>query len=866
VNVVTKGGTNNIHGNLFEFVRNPVFNARNFFSVDKDAIRRNDFGGTMGGPVFIPHLYNGRDRTFFFFGYQGERYRDVSTSSTYVPTPAELGGDFSALLNANNPDNPFKSVVKITNPWPYAIETTAPGQAFPNNIIPASALDPAALKLAKNYLPQVGGTGLVFFAKPTNQNINQASLRADHRLGSSDSLTGRWFMDHVWLSPQNPPGNLLGYNAGYDQPVNNVMIQETHTFRPNLLNQVSFNFSDVPTDKTFTSDSPNVASFGVKALWLPSDPWIQSISLNGAFSVAGGAKGPFNARDTGMADNLSWVKGRHNLDLGLTFDRARVDLGDVYLAQGQFSFNATGTGNSIASFMLGYLQSFIQGYGEYKNNRNNLWSFYANDSFHATRRLTLNFGLRYEPYTPWKEIEGRVEQFRISDFYAGKTSQRYVNAPPGLFFPTDPSVPFSGVMANYTDFAPRVGFAYDVTGRSTTGIRGGAGFFYDTGTGGNLNNRFADLSPFSPQVTLTPPPGPFSEPLRGYTGYYPFPFTYPPAQDTPFSLPVLVVSYDPTTKYMVPLTYNWNLTVEHQFPLNTFLQVSYVGSHSVHGQETIELNPAQYIPGSKLGTDDRRLFAPYFGSVSMDGQDINSNFNALEVALKKRMSKQLSLSVAYTFSRALDDYPQGASAANVGAGGYSPIPWYTPGRHQFDYGPSGAAQRLVVSYVWMLPTLKHFNPAVRCVFGDWGVTGIVTTRSGNPFTILGGTDRSGTGINKDRGDPVAGVDPAASGPCSGQFCVSYLNKAAFAQPVAGSFGTLGKNSIYGPGVFNWDMGIFKRFPVTEQFRVEFRAEFFNAFNHTQLNNPNSTVSAAGFGNITGAADPRIGQFALKLSF
>jgi hypothetical protein len=868
VNVVTKSGGNQFHGDLFEFVRNPIFNARNFFSVSRDKIKRNQFGGTIGGPVIIPHVYNGHDRTFFFFGYQGERYRDVSTSSAFVPTTAELTGDFSALLSASNPDNPFGKAEQIDNPWPYTVGTTAPGKPFPGNIIPANALDPAALKIAEDYLPQASGTGRVFYTHPTVQNINQVILRLDHRLGANDTLTGRWYKDHVVFEPQNPPGNLLGYSAGYDQPVNNVMIQETHTFRSNLLNQASFTFSNVPTEKVFASNSPDAATFGVKGLWLPTTRWIQNISAAGAFSISGGALGPFNNKDYGVQDNLSWVVGRHNIDLGASFDHSIVNLGDQFLSQGSFNFNASVTNNALASFLLGYMNNFRQGYGEYKNNRNNFWAFYFNDSFHATRRLTLNYGLRYEPYTPWKEIQGRAEQFRINNFYAGVTSQKFPNAPPGLLFPGDPSMPFDGVTGNYTDFAPRAGFAYDLSGNGKTSIRGGAGFFYDSGTAGVINNRFADISPFSPQVSLTPPPGPFSDPLQGYTGYYPFPFTYPPASNTPFSLPDLVITYDPSTKYMVPVTYQWDLAVERELARNWMLQVAYVGSVSRHQKETIELNPARYIPGSKLGTDARRLFAPDYGSISMDGQDVNANFNALEVTLKKRLARHLSLTTAYTYSKALDDCPNGCSNNDIGSDSASALPWYFAGRHQFDYGPSGFdhTHRLVVSYVWMLPAFSSSNRFTRGVLGDWEWSGIATAQSGGAFTITAGKDQSQTGLNQDRGVQVAGVNPFVSGPCQGEFCVSYLNKAAFTEPAVGTFGTLAKDSFRGPSLFSWDMGMFKNVALTERFQLQFRAEFFNVFNKVNFNNPNGSVSAGGFGTITGASDPRIGQLALKLIF
>ncbi|MGH9618366.1 MAG: carboxypeptidase regulatory-like domain-containing protein, partial [Bryobacteraceae bacterium] len=657
------------------------------------------------------------------------------------------------------------------------------------------------------------------------------------------------------------------YSLGYDIPVQNVMVQETHTFRPNLLNQASFQYNTVPVSKIAASDSPSVATFGVNLPWLPSQKWIQGISVSNFFSISGGAVGPFNANDIGGQDNLSWVVGRHNLDFGFSVDRAAVDLGDQYLSQGTFNFSADVTNDAMASFLLGKLRTFQQGYGEFKNNRNTFLEFYADDSFHATQRLTVNYGLRYEPYFPWKEIKGRVEQFRISNFYNGTRSTQFPNAPAGLLFPGDAGMPFDGVTGNFTDFAPRAGFAYDLTGNGKTSIRGGAGFFYDSRTAGAINNRFADITPFSPQVALTDPQGSFSNPVAGFAGY-PFPATYPPPKNTLFPPPVLVITYDPSSKYLVPLTYEWDFVLEHQLARNWMLETAYVGQHSIHNKETIQLNPAQYIPGSKLGTDQRRLF-PGYGTIAMDGQDMSSNFNALEVTLKKRLTKSVSLTAVYTYSKALDDCPNGCNNNDINSDSPSALPWYTPGRHLFDYGPSGFdhRHRLVVSYVWRLPALTGANGFVKDVLGNWEWSGILTAQSGGPFTVTAGKDQSHTGLGQDCGVEVAGVTRFTSGPCANRApCVNYFNPAAFALPAVGTFGTVGKDSIYGPSSFTWDMGLFKNIPFTERFQLQFRAEFFNVFNNVNFNNPNSNKSSSQFGTINGAGSPRIGQLALKFVF
>ncbi|MGH9445303.1 MAG: TonB-dependent receptor plug domain-containing protein, partial [Terriglobia bacterium] len=859
VNVVTKSGTNALHGDLFEFVRNSVFNARNFFATNVDPLQRNQFGGTIGGPVVIPHVYNGRDRTFFFFGYQGTRYVDIGTAnSAFVPTASELNGDFSALLSASNPDNTLGRVVQVIDPL-----TNKP---FPGNIIPTSRFDSASLGLEK-FLPEVGGAGEFFYNKPTDQDTSEYILRVDQKIGEKDSLMGRYYRDHVSLAPQNPTGDILGYSLGYNIPVQNAMIQETHIFRPNLLNQASVQYNTIPVGKIAASNSPSVATFGVKLPWLPSQPWIQSISVSGFFGISGGAVGPFNTNDFGGQDNVSWVRGRHNIDLGFSVDRAHNLLGDQYLSQGSFSFTSAVTNDALASFLLGKLYTFNQGFGEYKNNVDTFWSFYANDSFHATRRLTLNYGLRYEPFLPWTETKGRVEQFSPANYYAGVKSVEFPNAPAGLLFPGDLGVPFAGVTGNYTDFAPRAGFAYDLTGNGKTSIRGGAGMFYDSRETAVVNNRDADITPFSPQVALTDPQGPFSDPILGFSGY-PFPATYPPPKDSLFPAPVLVITYDPSTKYLVPVTYQWDLAVERQLARSWMLEVDYVGMESNHNEETIDLDPAVYIPGSTLG-DNRRALFPGYGAINMDGQDVNANFNALEITLKKQMTKNLSLTAAYTYSKAIDDVPVGGGDNGIGTDSSSTLPWYYPGRHQFDYGPStfGLTHNLVVSYVWALPALAGLNRLTRGVLGNWEFSGIVTAQSGAPFTITAGSDRSETGLDEDRGVQVAGVNPFASGPCANRApCVNSLNPAAFALPALGTFGTVSKDSFWGPGSFTWDMGLFKNIPLTERFNLQFRAEFFNVFNHVNFNNPTASVSSGGFGTISGAGDPRIGQLALKLTF
>ena len=848
VNVVTKSGTNSLHGSLFEFNRNQAYNATNAFTGVADPLHRNDFGGAVGGPVYIPHLYNGRDHTFFFFGYQGTRYIKAGLGSAYVPTDAERNGDFSAIT------------AQLTDP--------STGTPFRGNQIPTSRFDRASLNLA-GYLPKATGTGFVYYPNAQQQNIDMINTRVDHEIGTADRIFGRIYRDHVHLLPQFNPTDILGYSLGYDIPAVNYMLSETHTFRPNLLNQASFVYNSVPVNKVAAANSPSMSTFGVQNIWQPPTPVIQSISVNGYFSVSGGAVGPFNASSFSWQDDVSWVHGGHNIAFGGGLQRSRVDLGDLFQAPGSYSFTLDQVGNALAAFMIGKLRTFNQGAGEFKNNRNIFTAFYVADNWHATRRLSLTLGVRYEPYTPWNEIKGRVEQFRIPDFYAGVRSQVYPNAPPGLFFPGDSGMPSRGTTGSYKNIAPRVGFAYDLTNDGKTSLRGGAGSFYDTQTPGVINNRFADLTPFSPQIAVTSPAGPFSNPALGIANY-PFPFTYPPAKNSLFPAPVLAITYDPTTNFEVPVSYNWNLTLERQIVKDWLLQVAYVGARSSHGKETVQLNPSRYVPGSTLGTDQRRIFQGY-GSIGMDGQSGNSSYHSLQVAVKKRLSYGVNVNLAYTYSKNIDDFPNGGGNADIGSDSASAMPWYFPNGRLLDRGPSGSDRRhrAVVSYVWLLPRLAHSNRFLRTAFGEWELSGIATMQTGDPLTIAAGFDRSLTALGNDRADLLLGQPIYRSSVCGTAVnCISWLNPAAFSVPTKadGNFGDVGKGALRGPGSAIFDAGMSKNFSITERAKVQLRGEFFNVLNHVNPSNPATSVNNPGFGKITAVGDPRIGQLALKVSF
>ena len=884
VNIVTKSGENQIHGDLFEFNRNAVFNARDFFSpLGRDPLKRNQFGGTLGGPVVIPGLYHGKDKTFFFVGYQGTRIRNTALggNNAYVPTAANLNGDFSALLSATNPNNPLGKAVVITDP-------TNGGAPFANNQIPASRFDPAALALTK-YLPVGAGNGYVLYAQPTSQAYDETTVRVDHAISDRDRLTGRYFFDRYYNAPYLDLKNYLNNLAFTTIDSHNLMVGETHTFSPSFMNDFRLSIAREVSNRGPASGSISVGDLGVKIYTPPGDKIIESLSVSGYFSISQTDPATFTRDQYGINDTASWVHGGHSVTFGADITRAWVILRNQFHQPGQFGFTTDYNGNALASFLLGDMRTFLQGNGEFKDNRVNSFGLFVQDDWHVSRRLTVNLGLRFDPFFPWKETKGRVEVFSPSAFAAGTVSTVFPKAPPGLLFPGDPGVPQYGLLANYKNFSPRVGFAYDLTGDGKTSLRGGFGLFYDALQNGIYNNRFVDVTPFSTQVNLTAPQGTFSNPYLGIAN--PFPAPYPPPANTAFPAPNQVMTYDTANGgvYKAPVSMDYNLTVERQLKGDWLLRAAYVGLQARHLLESQELSPAVYS-GSLANPNGRRLF-PQYGSIALASQDANSGYNSLQVTGEKRFSRSFTVLANYTWSKSIDDVPWATSPTTVGvqaAGGssyVSPIPWYLPGRHQFDRGPSefDHTHRLAASFVWQLPKLAHAGRALRYVAGSWQLSGMLTGQSGGPITVIAGKDLSGTGLNSDRGVYVNGVNLTGGNACGSKApCVNYLNPAAFALPAQGTYGNLGKGALRGPNMIDYDGSLSKEIPLHgERVRLQFRAEYFNLFNRVNLFNPGMSasdtsgtgtvqhtvnLSNAGIGQITADTAPRIGQLALKILF
>jgi hypothetical protein len=851
VNIVTKSGTNQVHGSGFGFVRNQAFNARDFFNATRDPLKRWQYGGGIGGPIR-------RDKIFFFGSYQGTRLRSETTGlSSFVPTVSNLNGDFSNFLSATNPNNPLGQAIQIKDP-----STNAP---FPNNQVPVGQFDKASLALANQWLPKVGGNGLTFYSRPNVQDLREYTGKVDYNLTVNDRLAARYFRDAYDGPATLAPANLLTYADYAYFAYQSAAITETHIFSPSVLNDFHFGFSYESDRRGPPSNSPSVQQLGV-AISQGSAPAIEGITVTGFFNFGSFPVGKFPRASFSWSDTLRWVHGRHTVTVSGQIERDRLNEYTETNQNGVFTFQNATTGLALSDFLLGKIRTFTQGNGYIQADRYKLFSLAAQDTFKVSNRLTLSYGLRWEPALPWQDKFHESEVFFPDQWAKGVRSKIYTNAPPGEFFPGDPGVPASGRRSDWLNFGPRVGFAWDVMGDGKMSVRGGSSITYDARVPGFSNNRQAQATPFSLAVTLTSPQGPFSNPYLGITN--PFPAPLPPPKDTPFPPPVLVYSWSPQDR-LSPIEYSMNLGVERQVVGNWLVRASYVGTHMNHLNVNEQLNPGIYIPGSSAATDARRPYQGFSGIILASSSG-NSWYHSLQTTITKRLSHGFTLLANYTFSKALDNVPVGTEYVTPSVGSAYALPPSMRDFQTLDRGPADFDRRHVVSisYVWQLPMLTHSHWLLRSTAGGWEMGGIISGRSGTQLTVSAGTDRSLTAIGRDRADYVLGQDPYTSGGCANVVtpCFSYLNPKAYVQPALGSFGDMGKGVLRGPGTYNTDISMSKSFRIREAMNLRFRAEAFNALNHMSLGDPTTSLSGAGFGLIRSGSAARIVQLALKFIF
>jgi hypothetical protein len=821
VNVVTRSGTNDFHGSAFDFIRNGDLNARNFFAAEPDQLKRNQFGGSIGGPIL-------KNKLFFFGSYQGTQSRDVTEgNSATVPTAAELSGNFSSIGS------------QLVNPL-----TQAP---YPNNQIPTSSFAPASVKILSLLPSATSPSGVVYYGLPDNEHENQFLTRADYDL-SKHRIYGRYFYSRYGTDAVIGSQNILTSNRGFDLFDQGAAVGDTYTISPKVLNSAIFSYNR--NDGTVTSGAPfSLASLGIPIA--STTPPELAISVSGYFAISSGHPTKVNRDDYHLSDSVHWMIGNHELAFGGDYLKEDVDLINTYRQNGSFTFSGTNySGNSLADFMLGYARKFIQGGGEFAARRANLGGLFVQDDYRATRNLVLNLGVRWDPFVPYSDELGRTECF-----LPGQQSQKFPNAPNGYLFAGDPGCPAGGFKSNWLLVAPRFGFAYNVAGRGKTTIRGGFGIFYQPPFVEAFNNM-VDSAPWSPQSQIIPTL--FMNPYQGTTNPFPAQFApFKPAQNVAFPNPLsLAVSYQPNWHPSEMM--NWNLTIEHEIAKDILLRLGYVGSKGTHLAYNTDVNAP--LPSPDATGDNEQARRPYqqFEQITQDASNGNSIYNALQVEVVKRFSHGVSVDANYTWSRSIDEVSYQTDLCGINI-----INPYNVGAYR-GVSDFNVPHRFVLNYLWQLPSPKQ--GVAKAALGGWETSAIVNWQSGFPLNITSGGDYSYSlpEVGNDQADVIS-TPHYTQGSTSAKLA-QWFTTSAFGAPQSNSFGNAGRNILIGPSTFNVDFAAHKLFTITERVNLQFRAEFFNFLNHAQFNNPDRSLADSTFGQITTARDPRVVQGALKLVF
>jgi hypothetical protein len=838
ISAVTKSGTNEYHGSLFEFLRNTKLDARPFFAATRSDFKRNQFGGTVGGPIR-------KDRLFFFAGYQGTIVRGTPGESRYRTMNAgERAGNFSGAPALKDPDNP--------------------GLLFPGNLIPASRQRAFAQKFINDYLPQAN-SGPDFFSFVPGNKLDQKQIvaKVDYAVTEKDRISFRYFFNDV---PQRGNGVSAFLDSSWlaDLPTRNQSwtLGYTRTFSPRLLNDFRLtylrNAYGVQTTKDFSlrglgldvSVANAISDFG-----LTPD---SRISAAGYFSASPGVPTRDIVPTTHLSNTTSFVSGVHKLEFGIEIYHNRVNQLQNFLTAGQINFSGFATGNAAADFLLGKFSDYRQITPLITRLRQTLPSAYAEDDIRLKRNLTVTLGVRWDPYLAWIS-----ENDVLSAFKPGVQSTIFPKMAPGLLYPGDAGLPRGIVDNRYNNIAPRLGIAWDVRGNGRTSVRAGFGVYYIPTVRAIAFNRFPLIQPFALDVRLFGGDTDAMWSVAPYNGKNPF-----PRPDVTDLQGLKNLEFIPTaghTTYALPFKTQsdrqWSFSVQQALGGDAVLELNYIGSSSAHLFTSNESNPAVYIPGQSIvaNTQQRRLL-PQFGPINDTRDSLSANYNALQIVVNKRYSKGFSILGSYTWSKGLGvvgSYGEGSNGQRD--------PFY----NRLDYGrqDNDVKHNFVTSFVWDLPgTGKGQSRALRMLTGGWQLNGINTLRSGFPFTVRSGLDNSFTGIGGDTADQVA--DWRMSGNRSrGDQINTWFNPAAFVVNAVGTYGTSGINNLDGPGLWTFDLGVNRQFRITESKRIEFRSLFYNIFNYTNLGQPNSTKTSPTFGRITStAADNRVIEFGLKFAF
>ncbi len=856
INAVTKSGTNSFHGNLFEFLRNGDFNARNFFATSRDNLHRNQYGGTIGGPIR-------KDKIFVFGGYQGTRIRTAPPQSiAFVATPAALNGDFSTLESAGCQSN--KKAKQLYNPFT--------GQPFPNNFINPSLFTAPSLALLKLIPVSSDPCGKLTYAIPNPSNEYQYVSRVDWVQSPKNTLFARYFiLDYA--NPAIYTNNVLTTSRpGLLQRSQSIVLGDQLAIAPTILNAFHLTFSRLAVHRSNPESMPSPVKLGVN-MYNGSPNYLQ-LSVSSYFSVGGGsnATAKFIRNQWQWSDDIDWIRGSNHYSFGGEFIANQMDeVNDQYI-NGDFNFDGSQTGapastklatpgDGLADYLLGRPIQLIDSGLVQIGLREKYVGLYFQDDIQLTKALNVHAGLRWEPSLPEYDAAGRGNHFSLPAFMAGTKTSVYTNAPPGLLFHGDPGIPKAYANGSYKGFAPRIGVAWDPRGAGIESVRASYGIFFDQPES-YTDRDFSLASPWGNQITLTSPSGGFVNPFAGYAGGNPFPFPYPPSKSSAFPAGGSYINLPLNLHH--PYMQQWGLSLQRQLGSDWVVTADYIGNKATHFRSGTESNPAVYIPGNSTtaNTQQRRMLSQlnpaagaYYSTITFMDDGVNTTYNALRLTAQHRFNHGYTLLAAYTYSHCFQDTE---TLANRLTGNQESNPY----DKSADYGPCDYDLRhnFVSSFVYQGYRFKE--RALDLVAGGWQPAFLVSANNGFPFSPLTGTDASLSGVGLDRPNVVTGTNPYVRN----THTLLWVNPAAFTKNGPGTFGTARMNSLLGPHYVDSDVNLTKLFAIHEQQNIQLRFEFFNVFNHTNFMAPVNTFSSASFGVIQASNPARIIQLGAKYTF
>ncbi len=901
--MVLKSGTRNFHGGLWEFNRNEAFDANNYISKlnhqPTPKLRVNIFGGNIGGPLFIPHLYNNsRQRTFFFFNEEDRREIAGTAPSTTNTIPAAdfpVAGQPLSYVAPSGGNIPIVPVT--TDPAKlaiYAQDNLTPGQPFPGNVIPANLIDPNAVAMiATGIFPKPNvSSGANQFVTSISQPtfVREDLVRIDHTINDKLQLMGNYIHDQN-AQTKFPPlwsnDNYPSVGSAIKNPAWAAVVKLTQTLSPNLLNETAFNFNGNKLTITPVGNFAQPTGFSIQTFFTGNNALnrLPEVDLGAPYSTNWSSSYyPWHnaAMDFQYRDDLSWNKGRHGLKFGVSWMHFIKNQQLQSNTQGTYVFNnSTFAGDPYVNFLLGDAATFTQ--LQTLNGLhwvNNTYSIYAEDNWKVTKRLTLNLGFRYDAIPHNYERFNELANFVPANYDPTK-AQTPVNGTlnptgPGFAVPPGGSQPFylngiqlagvngfprGGVQNDWKSAQPRVGFAYDLFGDGRTVLRGGAGLFFERIQGNDSYNAGSN-PPFSYQPSASNVY--FSNANRSAS-------TGLTASTNPKPASLTNLAY----RYPLPGLAMYSLGIQREVAPSIIGVLQYVGTSGWHQNDdrainTLPLNssPAvrQSVANGKVDTNTLRQFQGFAG-ITQEEQTTNSSYNSLQTGLRVENKHDLTVQVSYTWSHQIDLASNGGDLATLS----------NPFNQRYDRGSGSYDRRHIFStnYIYNLPFFRHSNNFAEHEFlSGWQISGITIANSGTPVSVTYGTDTIGLGGGTtNRANIVPGVSTVGSKTYS-----KFFNTAAFAAPLAPwsggdttgvnqGFGNSGKDKVVGPGRFNTNLSVFKSFPIHgEALRFQLRAESFNTFNHTQFQNLQNSFTASNFGQVTSTWDARKFQFGGKLLF